>query len=243
MNIFSTFLFRSVVFLSLLPLLAHAADFHVLTDAQGREVKAELLSLNGDRLKIKRHDGQIFTISLSTLSAASQGTVRHWADIGAAKINPDDITINLSRVKVDSHKSGSGNSTTTTDEWAYSVRIKNESPKTIPDLQIKYILFAKDSISDRVNINQAKTRRLEGETFAGNLDGKQETSVRTGTIATERRETKSTKGTKVNSRDEFYGIWLRVYSGDQLLKEQSSPEHLISTEVWKGKTRKSRRKN
>ena len=56
--------------------LAGADEFIELKNSQGKAIRAELLSLDGDSLRIRRVDGRPFTLSLSQLSTESQDLVR-----------------------------------------------------------------------------------------------------------------------------------------------------------------------
>jgi hypothetical protein len=54
---------------------AYARTF---TDNAGRKVEAELVAVESDTIRIRRADGQIFTLPLATLSAADQTFVQQW---------------------------------------------------------------------------------------------------------------------------------------------------------------------
>lgn len=54
---------------------AYARTF---TDNTGRKVEAELVAVESDTIRIRRADGQIFTLPLATLSAADQTFVQQW---------------------------------------------------------------------------------------------------------------------------------------------------------------------
>ena len=58
------------------------------TDNAGRKVEAELVAVESDKIRIRRADGQIFTLPLATLSAEDQAFAAQWkakAPIAPAK--------------------------------------------------------------------------------------------------------------------------------------------------------------
>ena len=48
------------------------------TDNAGRKVEAELVAVENDTIRIRRADGQVFTLPLATLSAADQAFAAQW---------------------------------------------------------------------------------------------------------------------------------------------------------------------
>jgi hypothetical protein len=48
------------------------------TDNAGRKVEAELVAVENDTIRIRRADGQVFTLPLATLSAADQAFATQW---------------------------------------------------------------------------------------------------------------------------------------------------------------------
>lgn len=48
------------------------------TDNAGRKVEAELVAVESDKIRIRRADGQVFTLPLATLSAADQAFAAQW---------------------------------------------------------------------------------------------------------------------------------------------------------------------
>jgi len=76
---------RIFMHLRTLPLLLAAvaplvqAEPQTLTDKQGRSLKAEVISVTGDQVKIKRDDGQTFNLSLANLSDDDQKRLKEWA--------------------------------------------------------------------------------------------------------------------------------------------------------------------
>ena len=180
-----------------------AEEFQTITDAQGREIQVELVSLRGDQLTVKRDDGKEFTIPLSGLHMASQRMVRRWAEAESLRAAPGALTLNKGRTKMNTIKRGSTSTTTITDEWSFWMEVNNVTPDPIVDVRVEYVLFAKEKMSLKVSRAYAGMKRKEGTKHLGKLPPKSKTEFKTDTIDVERKE--NSKGT-VTVRDELYGI-------------------------------------
>ncbi|MCP5539418.1 MAG: hypothetical protein H7A53_09395 [Akkermansiaceae bacterium] len=58
------------------------------TDAQGRKIQAEIVSVKGDQVTIRRADRKDYTIAIALLSEADQAYIRQWKPGAAAADNP-----------------------------------------------------------------------------------------------------------------------------------------------------------
>ncbi|WP_309384513.1 hypothetical protein [Cerasicoccus frondis] len=68
------------------------ADSLTLTDQQGREITAEILDYNGEKITIRREDGAEFQLPLASLSAESKKAVNTWLEKSGLPIfTPQDI--------------------------------------------------------------------------------------------------------------------------------------------------------
>lgn len=70
----------------------HGAELHTFTDAQGRLLKGELVSILGDQVTIKREDGQVFTVKATIFSQADQDWLKQRGLAkDAASPPPDEV--------------------------------------------------------------------------------------------------------------------------------------------------------
>ncbi|MFA6960894.1 MAG: hypothetical protein WC205_09105 [Opitutaceae bacterium] len=218
------------------------ADVQTLTDKQGRSLKADVLSVSGDQVKIKRDDGQTFNLSLSTLTEDDQKKLRDWA---ATHLPPDALVVELSRGKFDTIKKDidvtlvggdivKNGRTITEEKWGYSVTISNRTPQPIEKLRTEYLLFATvDSIQVKEKQGLKKKRfqsAIETIPDLGRITFRTETisaikSKYNGNIV-------SAKSGESSSRETLSGIWIRIYRSDDLVYETSYPETLRTTEKW-----------
>jgi hypothetical protein len=77
-----------LLLISLIFLASLQADARTFTDAQGRKLEAEVVAVQQGQVRIRRADGQEFTLPVTTFSAADQAFLQQWkppaAPAGAA---------------------------------------------------------------------------------------------------------------------------------------------------------------
>ncbi len=211
------------------------AEPRTFTDAFGRTITAEIISVDADQVRIRREDGQFFTLNISQLTEEDQKFIKQWSANKAApssaatteKITPDPkkIILALSRGKFDTriitkfdtyvHKH---------ENWGYSIQLTNNHLRPVSNLRVEYNLFARTFadtstptlITGAKNVSAIASRGME-------------------VFRTKTAEVCKSRDTSwgYNSSGEMRGIWVRVYADGQLLIEQSSPDSLMTTETWK----------
>lgn len=229
-----------VVMALALPNLSQAEPF-TLTDKQGRSIKADVLSVTGNQVKIKRDDGQTFDLSLSALSDGDQEKLKAWA---AKSLPPGALLVEMSRAKFDTIKTDKDVKITTgatikdgmaitEEKWGYTVTVSNRTSRPIENLRAEYRLFATVD-----NIHVKEKQGLKKKSFKSVI----ETVPELGKIAF-RTETISTVKTKYNgivsaetgdtsSRETIFGVWMRIYREDAIVYEAAMPESLRTSEKW-----------
>ncbi|HEY9250933.1 MAG TPA: hypothetical protein VIO38_17450 [Rariglobus sp.] len=222
------------------------AEPFTLTDKQGRSIKAEVLDVTGDQVKIKRDDGQTFNLSLSVLAEEDQKKLKAWSAAEAAKaLPPGAIQVELSRGIFKTEKRDSdvtlvggeiikNGRTTTEDKWGYKVTIANKTPRPIENLRAEYRLFA--TVDD---VHVKGKQGLKKKTYQSALESIPElgrTVFQTETISALKTKYNgnivSAKTGDSTSRETLYGIWIRIYRGEELLYEESMPVSLMTAEKW-----------
>jgi len=222
------------VVLALTASVSHAEPF-MLTDKQGRSIKADVLSVENEKVKLKRDDGQSFELPLSSLNEETQRSLKAWAAKAAAAIPDGAITVELSRGAFDTSKSETAAIITIQEDWGYSVTVSNRGSKPISNLKFEYVLFVKPDLEPGKDRNAAKFKRATGTNTITGLAGGTKTVFRTNTIKIYKQKLKpgwfwdKTNDTQM-IRDTLYGIWIKAYVGDQLVAETCSPDSLAKTE-------------
>ncbi|MDF3058603.1 MAG: hypothetical protein K0R17_2818 [Rariglobus sp.] len=205
------------------------AEPRTFTDQFGRSITAELLSVEGDNVRIRREDGQLFTLSISKLTEADQKFIKDWAAKPAPaeeKSTPDPkkLIVGLSRGKFSSRTLTKYDTYTHKHEdWGFSIQLTNQHLRPVENLRVEYNLFARtySDISSPTMITGSKVINAIA-------------SRGSETFRTRSTEVCKTKDTYFgyNSGGEMRGIWIRIYADDQLLIEQSSPESLMTSDKW-----------
>lgn len=225
--------------------LVHA-EVQTLTDKQGRSLKADVISVNGDQVKIKRDDGQVFNLSLANLADEDQKQLKEWAAKEASKsLPPGALQVDLSRGKFDTSKKDidvtlvngelvKNGRTITEEKWGYSVMIANRTAQPIEKLRAEYILFA--TVDD---VHVKEKQGLKKKRFQSTVETIPElgkTTFRTETISAIKSKYNgnivAAKTGDSTSRETLHGIWMRIYRDKELVYESSAPESLRTTEKW-----------
>lgn len=225
------------------------SETRTLTDVMGRTIKADVVEVQQDTVKIRRDDGRIFEMPLNTLSERDQAELKAWAASEAAKPKanvPVAVNVQMSRAKFDTEsitkdvtlvggdvvKKGQ---TITEEKWGYGVMINNQANEALDDLHVEYLLFA--TIDDLHT--KGKKEGLRRKAYRTQLDpiaAKGRLDFRTETVSAFKTKFNaniiSAKTGDSTSRETLYGIWLRLYRGSELVYETASPEGLRKSETW-----------
>lgn len=215
------------------------AEPRTFTDLFGRSITAELISVDGDLIRIRRDDGQIFTLAASKLTEDDQKFIKNWvaaqpgttataatADKSDEKFTPDPkkIIVTLSRAKFDSRTLAKfENYSHKHEQWGYSIQLTNQHLRPVSKFRIEYNLFA------RTYADTTSPTLITGAKNIDALPSRGSEVFRTGT-AEVCKQRDSYYGN--NYSGEMRGIWIRIYCDGQLLIEQSSPDTLMQSEKW-----------
>ena len=148
----------------------------------------------------------------------------------------NDIQISASPRKLDEQKDRQeGKITVTTKEIAYRITVENRSFKTIPELQVKYMIFYVDPKPDRSE-KPIEAYHKGSETLTDLASNRPATF-----------ETKPFKLTKEEldagwywvgsgssrTKDRVTGVWIRAYSNGKIVGEYSNPTTVSKKSEWK----------
>jgi hypothetical protein len=233
-----------------------------LTDLVGRTIRAELISLDGETLTIRREDGRDFAIELKSLSDADQAKVLAWNKERLAAAANDAFA------SAPAPKPAPADTPDTTAEPAGSTA--KTQPKYVADMAKVTLALSRFKagtttlakgdgyshkheqwgysfqVSNR-NLYPVDKVRIEYNLFARTFYDSSTPSVVSGaldvpSVASNRSETVKTKTAEVcklrgyytsNTGGELRGIWVKLYVDDTLINEQVSPESLRTTEEWR----------
>jgi hypothetical protein len=216
-----------------------SAEMLTLTDKQGRSIKADVISVDNDKAKIRRDDGQTFDLPLANLTEADQHKLREWAKANPVELSPDALNLEFSRGKFSTDKEiqNGGAVTAYKDQWGYSITLTNRSKHDLTDIRAEYILFVKQDGGASTNKSDGM-RKVRHTTKADPIPLHGKINFRTQTVPSYRYVLSdgwvwsNTGGSNKPIKDSLHGMWLRIYVGDQLLIEKITPEDLAKTEKW-----------
>ncbi len=214
------------------------AETRTLTDKQGRSLKADVISVEDDKVTIRREDGQTFTLSLETLNEDNQKSLKEWAEKQAKLIPAGSVEVQVSRGKFDTKKKDDGSGIIMSEEqWGYTATLFNRASKPLNGARVEYILFVKPDAEPGKDTTSAPLKQKSGTKTIDALPPHDSINFRTDSITIYKQQLKpgwiwGKTGNNAPIKDSLYGIWIRVYFGDQMVDEVISPENLPKTEKW-----------
>lgn len=234
------------------PVVPLRAEIRTLTDLQGRSVKADVISVENDIAKIKREDGRTFDLPLSQLTEEDQKALREWAKAQDSIIPAGAIEVVCGRTKFKSTKQPPegvtqtrtdgtteivGTINRTDEDWGYSVTLTNRLSKPLKNVRVEYLLFVKPDQEPGNDKKAAKLARQSGSNRIALIEPRKQTMFKTTSMRTVKTEIRgNVTWEKTGGRgvvaDTLHGIWVRIYVGDQLVTETSTPDTLAGKETW-----------
>lgn len=226
-------LLKTLLLLAVLTPLAVRAEMLTLVDPLGRSIQANVISVENGIVKIRRDDGQIFELPLKNLSDDSQSELKIWAQKNPPASKPatettvfipteKSITMSVSRGKFDvdvTYKSEYAQDSY--EAWGYNIQLTNTTLYPLDKLRIEYNIFGRRYSSSDQSVQTGR------EAITG-LGAKKSTTFRTKTFRLSKWKTSDNKayGGQLN------GVWVRLYYGNTLLQEYSSPDSIKTKEKW-----------
>lgn len=145
-----------------------------------------------------------------------------------------DVKCELKRLEV--KRSASESTEKAEEKWGYAIEISNHSFKEIPDLRAEYIIFTKHEKFG--SLEKVKAERLKGSKSLGAVPNTGKVSFETDAVGLKKARLKAdwyySSGAKNTAKDGVSGIWLRIYSGNDLIDEVVQPSSLKAQEKWEG---------
>ena len=165
---------------------------------------------------------QIFAISMVLVSTVS------------AQLK--DVEFSVTRQKLDEQKEREGGNTTiVTKEVRYKVTAQNRTFKTIPELEVKYMVFyevpvpgTKDEVNEDFHKGSEKITNLEGH--------------RSAVFETKPFKLSSSQldgnwyyasGANSKAKDRVTGVWIKAFVDDKLVGEYVNPSTISRKNDWK----------
>ena len=160
-----------------------------------------------------------------------------------ARAADSDVTITAEKKLI--HRSpGNGfqpNSKTgkKTEDWAFTVKVENQTFQTLENLDVKYIIFYKH---EELGVKAPPQKKTKSGTYSiASIDSLAAASFDTDSVSLTRAYLIGSNpdsyayfgnGAKPNAADTLTGIWVRIYKDGNLFAEYAYPAGLTSSETW-----------
>jgi len=226
-----TSLLRSLLVLfiiaSSLSLQAEEA-FRTFTNGEGQTIQAKILSATDDEIRIEMENGQRMWVNNDLFSKKDQEFIAQWRkDDALSQPRSFDFEVNKDRDRGTDSKSES--TKTDRDKVGFTFEIKNKSGFDLESVKIEYeIYYYEGSNSKEVD----KTLKVEkgDETIEGFMDGmiKVAFSKKVTLVEEDLRSGWSYVSGYQAREDEMLGCVARLYYQGKLLREESSPNTLLT---------------
>lgn len=127
--------FLALMTVSLASAVGNAREF---TDAQGRKLEAEIVTLEGNQVTLKRAaDGKQFTVPATMFSEADQVFIREYA----ANNITYSFELKNTRERVNKSSGRDGNVEIEKEEWSYKIDLRNISRANLENATVSYWVF------------------------------------------------------------------------------------------------------
>jgi hypothetical protein len=147
-----------------------------------------------------------------------------------------DVQITTTKKKVDEQKSRSGGPVTvTTKEIIYLVTVQNRRFVTMPEVQVKYMIFLADAQGG--STEKAVTVSHRGSETLKNLASNASVTFETKPIKLTTEELDGgwayASGASGRARDKVSGLWIRAYADGKIIGEYANPTSVTKKNEWK----------
>jgi hypothetical protein len=228
------------------------AQQRTFTDTTGRQIKAEMLGVEGDTARIRREDGQVFAVPLAKLSEEDRQWVEAWRKLSpeqkkAGKLEPklasaEDIEVKTRRNRLSSEKSNDVATVQKEERYCYVVTVKNNGRYPTKELRAEYRIYWKDNFSSEQSAKNADMSSKAGDGEVGVIPAFGQAEFETKSIPISSVRLKEgwvwSDGSRRVEKDSVYGLWLRVYAGEEIVKELISPASITNNFKWEDTTEK-----
>lgn len=197
------------------------------TDAQGRKLQADIVSLDGAQVTLKRAtDGKQFTVPTTTFSAADQDFIRAFA----AETITYSFEVKNTRERVSKSSSKMNNVETEQEEWSYKIDLRNISRGNADNVTVSYWVFVR---ADDGGKTKAAPRLVAADSVkeVSILKAAKYQLVTKPVILTKTKLDGNyyyPDGTKNKSADSLGGFALAVTQGDKRLFEYATSPDLAA---------------
>lgn len=219
------------------------AEPRVFTNAEGKTLKAELVSVIDDMAVLKLANSNTAKVPLKSLSADDQAYIADWWKENKDKLKPMDVTLAVSkksdRIDRKVTRSGGGNAQQgqnyvseivkklTVDEFHYIGELKSYVKKDVSDISITYTIYKRISTSGKAG-SETKVEEIMGEALVKRLEAHGKATFETEIVSCEDSSVTGGNAPREYKRETILGVIFELSSGGQDFLRQSAPENLAA---------------
>lgn len=215
--------------------LACGLQAHEFTDTKGRKLEADILSVAGGQVTLRRKpDMKVFTVASSTFVESDQKIIEEWL----ATEMKYRFEVTYAKKKLGEVKQVQGAVHTEVETWAYEIKLKNDLNVPISDLRMDYWCFRRD---DEGTGKVAPKIVTAGSIKIESMAAISSSNFTTSEIPLEKTELRGnyyySDGSKDKQADGMGGFAIRIYDkNDKEIYSWATKEDLLA--ATKGKSTK-----
>ncbi|MGE9292844.1 MAG: hypothetical protein ACQKBW_04465 [Puniceicoccales bacterium] len=211
------------------------AELHEFTDTQGRTMKAELINVIGNKVRLKREDGAAFTVSPAIFSQEDQDYIHMWM-IHTLNERGSLLHVEARSSQTNSKKHDDGSAKWKTWDGYYKMKIENDSDISLRDVRIEYNFWTFHMDLAAQSRRDGDTEITSGSLTIPMLKSRNDFECDSAKVSMRSFDLRSgwswLGGGKDESEDKLEGIWIRVYYQGELIEDWSNPSSLKEKYKW-----------
>ncbi len=218
------------------------AEPRVFTNADGKTLKAELLSVMDDKVVFKLSNGNTASVPLKSLSANDQTYIADWWKENKDKLKAMDVTLTVAKKadRIDrkvTRSGGTGNAQQgqnvvseivkklTIDEFHYIGELKSYVKKDVSEIKAVYTIYKRVSTSGKAGA-ESKVEEIKGDALVRILPAHGKATFETESVRCEDSSQTGGNLPREYKRETILGVIFELSAGGQDFLRQSAPENL-----------------
>lgn len=218
------------------------SEFRDFSNPEGKTVKAQILGVTGDKVKLKLEGGREIETAATYFSKADQDYITEWRTKNASQVKYG-FDVEYKRQRTEKETRNEGNVEVTYEKWLYEVIVENVSSADLSGLELQYKIYK----SAKADANEARYRGeglsregdylvLKGKVSLGDLPRLKSTTVQTGSIPLSKSQLDPDfyyiDGDKSKKKDELDGAWFKIFHGGKEVHEVKSSHAAVKEAKW-----------
>lgn len=139
-----------------------SAEIRPFTNDNGTVIQAELVSHQGDKVKLKRADGKEFEVNPAIFSNEDETYIKNWISKTPVTKNYN-FKLAISKKKIEGNSVNMGYKRVKNDLWSYILTVTNSSQEPVSKLTVQYRVFYSNAADGSYSSSdQNRLKMIEG---------------------------------------------------------------------------------